>query len=240
MNRWMDSNAPAGWVFQWLSSLWRVQIDRPVHWDLFTLIQCFSHGYMGRNDSQTKTHKRKKKIQTKATTCWARRCRTSPSVGRFSLSAAVGWCTQSVLTIHTRWKQSPQVRRGTQRGNSTRKEQQAMDGESKCGGSVFSVLCQWALKAQTSSGVPPGWGLAPSGTAGAVYDQRDVDAVHLQQVDQEGAITLGIQPHGPHMVSGECGIDAPCYLRQGLEDAVIQLHEEPAAGTQTWLEVSPY
>lgn len=115
--------------------------------------------------------------------------------------------------------------------------------ESECGGSVFSVLCQWALKAQTSSGVPPRWGVAPSGTAGAVYDQRDVNAVHLQQVDQEGAITLGIQPHGPHMVSGEGGIDAPCYLGQGLEDAVIQLHEEPGAGTQAassqqWLGVS--
>lgn len=93
MNRWMDSKAPAGWVSQWLSSSWRVQIDRSVHWGLFTLIQCFSHGYMGRNDSQTK-HTNQKKIQTKATTRWARRCRTSLSVGRFSLSAAVGWCTQ--------------------------------------------------------------------------------------------------------------------------------------------------
>lgn len=139
MSRWMDSKAPAGWVFQWLSSSWRVQINWPIHWNLFTLIQCFSHGYMGRNDSQTK-HTKEKKIQTKATTCWARRCRTSLSAGRFSLSAAVGWCTQSVLNIHTGWKQSPQVGCGTQSGNSTRKEQQAMNGSPSVE-AVSSVCC---------------------------------------------------------------------------------------------------
>lgn len=130
MNRWMDSKA--------LSSSWRVQIDRPIHWDLFTLIQCFSHGYMGRNDSQTK-HTNEKRFR-QATTCWARCCRTSLSAGRFSLSAAVVWCTQSVLNIHTGWKQSPHVWCGTQGGNSTRKEQQAMDGSPSVE-AVSSVCC---------------------------------------------------------------------------------------------------
>lgn len=89
MNGWMDSKAPAGWVFQWLSTSWRLQIDRPVHWDLLTLIQYFSHGYMGRNDSQTK-HTNEKKIRTKATTCRARRCRTSLSRGSFYFVSCCG------------------------------------------------------------------------------------------------------------------------------------------------------
>lgn len=72
-----------------------------------------------------------------------------------------------------------------------------------------------------------------SGAAEVVYDQRDVNAVHLQQVDQEGAIGMGIQPHGPHVLSGEGGINASRYLGKDLEDAVIQLHEEPRAGLKT-------
>lgn len=54
-------------------------------------------------------------------------------------------------------------------------------------------VCVWAWKAQISSDVPrfpvP---RGPSGAAGVVYDQRDVNAVHLKKVDQEGAIALGI------------------------------------------------
>lgn len=110
--------------------------------------------------------------------------------------------------------------------------------KSRGGGSVFSVLvCVWALKAQISSGNPsfPDWGRGgrASGAAEVVYDQRDVKTVHLQQVDEEGAISLGIQPHGPHVLSGEGGINAPCYLGQDLEDAVIQLHEESRIGIKT-------
>lgn len=82
-------------------------------------------------------------------------------------------------------------------------------------GSVYSVLvCVWgASKAQISSGIPK-FSLAEggSGAAEVVYDQRDVNTVHLQQVDQEGVIALGIQPHGPHVLSGEGGILAPCYF----------------------------
>lgn len=45
-----------------------------------------------------------------------------------------------VLNIRTGWKQSPQVRCGTERGNSTRKEQQAMDGSPSVE-AVSSVSC---------------------------------------------------------------------------------------------------
>lgn len=79
-------------------------------------------------------------------------------------------------------------------------------------------------KAQIPSGVPQA--KEASQAAGAVYDQRDVNAVHLQQVDQEGAIALGIQPHGPHVIGGKGGISASRNVTQSLEDAIIQLHEE--------------
>lgn len=70
-----------------------------------------------------------------------------------------------------------------------------------------------------------------SGTAGVVYDQHDVDAVHLQQVHQEGAVALGVQPHGPHVLRRQDGLGARGHLPQDLEDAVIQLHEEPGGGS---------
>lgn len=76
--------------------------------------------------------------------------------------------------------------------------------------------------------------MCPRGSAGSraaevVYDKCNINAVHIQQVEQEGAVTLGIQAHGPHMISCEGGISAPRHLRQGLKDAIIQLHEEPRA-----------
>lgn len=65
------------------------------------------------------------------------------------------------------------------------------------------------------------------GAAEVVYDERDVDAVHLQQVFQEGVVPLGVQPHGPHVISSDGGVRAPRHLRERLEDPVVQLHEEP-------------
>lgn len=111
-------------------------------------------------------------------------------------------------------------------------------------GSVFSAqVCAfvcvewgWGQKAQISSenrvlSSPKQEG-THSRAAWVVYDQCDVKAVHLQQVDQEGAIALGIQPHGPHVISGESRIDAPRDLRNGLEDAVVEFHEKSKMGAE--------
>lgn len=71
-----------------------------------------------------------------------------------------------------------------------------------------------------------------SGAAGTVYDQCDVNAVHLQQVHQEGAVALRVQAHGPDVVGSQGGVHAAGHVGQSLEDAVVQLHEEPATETR--------
>lgn len=68
--------------------------------------------------------------------------------------------------------------------------------------------------------------------AGVVDNQHDVDAVDFQQVDEKAAVTLRIQPHGSHMFSSQGRIGAPRHLRQGLEDSVVLLHEEPGSQTE--------
>lgn len=138
-----------------------------------------------------------------------------------SSSTLVGNSLHRSDETHAEGKQTP------------RKGLQASDGSPRVEAVSSVSWCVWALKAQISSGALVSQAEGASGAAEVVYDQRDVKTVHLQQVDQEGAITLGIQPHGPHVLSSEGGIDAPCYLRQGLEDAVIQLHEEPRTGLKT-------
>lgn len=65
-----------------------------------------------------------------------------------------------------------------------------------------------------------------SRAAWVVYNQCDVKTIHLQQINQEGTIALGIQPHGPNVISGESRINAPCNLRKSLEDAVVEFHEK--------------
>lgn len=126
---------------------------------------------------------------------------------------------------HTEGKQK--ARRGQQ---ATKEE--AVSSVCRC---VCICVCvckgRGGLKGTNSQwwSFPKLW-VGASGAAGVVYDQRDVKAVHLQQVEQEGAIALRIQPHDPHMLSSEGGISAPGYLRKGLEDAVVQLHEEPGMG----------
>lgn len=60
-----------------------------------------------------------------------------------------------------------------------------------------------------------------SGATQVVNDHGDVKTIHIQQVDQEGAVSLGIQPHGSHVVSGEGGFSTTSYLRQSLEDVVV-------------------
>lgn len=69
-----------------------------------------------------------------------------------------------------------------------------------------------------------------SRAARVVYDQRDIEAVHLQQVHQEGAIALGIQPHGPHVIRCQSGIHAHRHLGKSLEDAVVEFHEKSRTG----------
>lgn len=101
---------------------------------------------------------------------------------------------------------------------------------STVGGSVFSLLMFVGLAGTNhplASTFPKGGGLVGSGAAEVVYDERHVDAVHVQQVQQEGAVALGIQPHGPHVIGREGGVSAPRHLREDLKDAIIQLHEEP-------------
>lgn len=102
---------------------------------------------------------------------------------------------------------------------------------SQDGGSVFSVLVCVGLVGTynpVASQVPSvEQGL---GAAEVVYDQCYIKTVNLQQVGEEGAIALGVQPHGPHVLTGESGVSTCCYLWQGLEDAVIQLHKKPKMG----------
>lgn len=68
--------------------------------------------------------------------------------------------------------------------------------------------------------------------ARVVDNQHDGDAVDFQQVDEKAAVTLRIQPHGSHMFSSQGRIGAPRHLRQGLEDSVVLLHEEPGSQTE--------
>lgn len=137
-----------------------------------------------------------------------------------------------VFGIHTpMFSECPWVRGGPQTIAGKRWRSQGR-------GSVFSAQCErlyvWSgvggQKAQISSGnrvlSSPQHEGTHSRAAWVVYDQCDVKAVHLQQVHQEGAIALGIQPHGPHVISGESRIDAPRDLRKSLEDAVVEFHEK--------------
>ena len=132
----------------------------------------------------------------------------------------------SVLITHS--GVSPQVRRDTQSG----KRQPGGDSTQQIkfheGGSVFSVSMSVGLAGTNDPGANQvSQARGNSGAAEVVYDKRDIDAIHLQQVGEEGTVTLGIQSHGPNVINSEGGISAPRHLRQGLKDAVIQLHEEP-------------
>lgn len=69
--------------------------------------------------------------------------------------------------------------------------------------------------------------------AGVVDNQHDVDAVDFQQVHKEAAVALRIQPHGSHVLSSQGRISTHCHLRQGLEDSVVLLHEEPEVKLHT-------
>lgn len=57
--------------------------------------------------------------------------------------------------------------------------------------------------------------------------QQGVIAIDLQQMEQEEPVSMGIQTHGPHTLLGQCGIRAPCYFTEGLENSVVLLQEKP-------------
>ena len=55
---------------------------------------------------------------------------------------------------------------------------------------------------------------------------------HLQQVEQEEPVSVGVQAHGPHALVGQGGVRAARHLAQGLEDPVVLLQEEPGGHTR--------
>lgn len=172
-------------------------------------------------------------------------CQVLLCAGQVFCPPLVDWCTKCPQHPHGLETVSrldvPHTQRGNRKPGGDSRQQKRRQCLQCVGGCIRVRVCVCArkgkggaLKAQISSGgVSPscGW-VRASGAAGVVYDQRDVKAVHLQQVKQEGAIALRIQPHDPHVLSSEGGISAPGYLRKGLEDAVVQLHEEPGMGIQ--------
>lgn len=111
-----------------------------------------------------------------------------------------------VLFFHSGWKQSPQVK--MRHTHTEEKRADEVPGWRQCLQSlVFVTLVGTYNPGFRVSRVE--WG---SGAAEVVYDQRYIETINLQQVGKEGSISLGIQPHGPHVLTGESGVGASCYL----------------------------
>lgn len=66
-----------------------------------------------------------------------------------------------------------------------------------------------------------------SAAAQLLWHQQGVITVHLQQVEQEEPVSMGIQTHGPDTLLGQRGIGAACHLTKGLENPVVLLQKKP-------------